>query len=204
MKKVSMRMGLLVVLSLAAALLISACASAPKEEIDATRAAVTAAQTDDVRTYAPESLSAAEATLTKAMAEVQTQDDKFALSRDYKAASELLKQAKDQAAKADADAKANKAQAKADAETLIAGLTPLLDEAKKALATAPKGKDTKAELEAMANDLKSAEEASTAATQAMAQEKYNDALGQAKTAKDKADVIIQQVTAAKEKMKGRK
>jgi len=203
MKKVSLRLGVVVVLSLMA-LWLAGCASAPKEEIDATRAAVTAAQTDDVRTYAPESVSEAEGTLNKAMAEIQTQDDKFALSRDYKAASDLLKQAKDQAAKAAADAAANKAKVKAEAEALIAGLTPTIDEAKKALATAPKGKDTKAELEAMQNDLKSAEESSAAATQAMSQEKYQDALGQAKTAKEKADAIIEQVKAAKEKIRGRK
>jgi len=203
MNKVSMRFGLMVAFSLAGALLFFACASAPTEEITATRTAVTAAQIDDVRAYAAESLQAAEDMLSKAMAEVQTQDGKFALSRDYKAASDLLKQAKDLAAKAESDAQANKAKAKADAETIIAGLTQLFADAKKALATAPKGKDTKAELEAMQNDLKAAEEASVAATQAMTQEKFNDALAQAKAAKDKADLILQQVQAAKEKVKGR-
>jgi multidrug efflux pump subunit AcrB len=203
MMRVSMRFGLMVAFSLAAALLFFACASAPTEEITASRTAVTTAQTDDVKTYASESLKNAEDTLSKAMAAVQEQDNKFALSRDYKAASDLLKQAKDLAAKAESDAQANKAQAKAEAETIIAGLTQLLADAKKSLATAPRGKDTKAELEAMQNDLKAAEEASAAATQAMTQEKFNDSLAQAKTAKDKADLIIQQVTAAKEKIKGR-
>ena len=203
MNKVSMRFVLMVAFSLAGALLFFACASAPTEEITATRTAVTAAQIDDVRAYAAESLQAAEDMLSKAMAEVQTQDGKFALSRDYKAASDLLKQAKDLAAKAESDAQANKAKAKAEAETIIAGLTQLFADAKKALATAPKGKDTKAELEAMQNDLKAAEEASVAATQAMTQEKFNDALAQAKAAKDKADLILLQVQAAKEKVKGR-
>jgi len=203
MNKMSMRFGLMVVFSLAAALLFFACASAPTEEITASRTAVTTAQTDDVKTYAQDSLKNAEDTLSKAMAAVQEQDNKFALSRDYKAASDLLKQAKDLAAKAESDAQANKAKAKADSETIIVGLTQLLADAKKALATAPRGKDTKAELEAMQNDLKAAEEASAAATQAMTQEKFNDALAQAKTAKDKADLIIQQVTAAKAKIKGR-
>ena len=204
MKKVTMRFGLIVALSLAAAMLFFACASAPKEEIAATQAAIQASQTDDVKTYAPESLNAATDAMSKATAEVQTQDNKFALSRDYKAASDLLKQAKDLAAKAQTDAQANKAKTKADAETTIAGLTPLLDEAKKALATAPKGKDTKADLEAMQNDLKSAEEAATAASTAMSQEKYMDALGQANTAKTKASGIVDQVKAAKEKMMGKK
>ena len=44
-------------------------------------------------------------------------------------------------------------RAKADAEATIATLTTLLEDAKKALATAPKGKDTKAELELIKADL---------------------------------------------------
>jgi hypothetical protein len=204
MKKAMLRSGLLVALAIAASMFFFACASAPKEEIAATQAAIQSASTDDVRTYAPDSLKDAEDTMAKATAEVSTQDEKFALSRDYKQASELLKQAKEKAAKAVTDAQANKAKDKSDAEALIGSLTTLLADAKKALATAPKGKDTKAELEAMQSDLKSAEEAATAATQAMAQEKYKDALAQANTAKSKADGIIEQVTAAKEKLKGRK
>jgi hypothetical protein len=204
MKKVTMRLVLVLAFSVAASLLFFACASAPKEEIAATQTAIQAAQTDDVRTYAEESLKDATDTMAKATAEVQTQDEKFALSRDYKAASDLLKQAKEKAAKVVTDAQANKAKAKADAEALITSLTPMLADAKKALATAPRGKDTKAELEAMQSDLKSAEEALTAATQAMSQEKYKDALGQANTAKTKASGIIEQVNAAKAKLRGGK
>jgi len=204
MNKTTMRLSLLAALCLAASLLISGCASAPTEEINATKAAVAAAQTDDVRTYAPESLKAAEDTLAKATGEVQTQEGKSGFSRDYKAASEMLKQAKDAAAKAQTDAQANKVKTKAEAEALIAGLATQLADAKKALATAPKGKDTKAELEALQNDLKSADEAAAAASAAMSQEKFMDALGQAKTAKDKAEGVIAQVTAAKEKVKGRR
>jgi hypothetical protein len=202
MNKVMMRWGLVVAFSVAASMLFCACASAPKEEIAATQSAIQSASTDDVRTYAPESFKDAQDTMAKATAEVQVQDGKFALSRDYKQASELLKQAKDLAEKAQKDAQANKAKAKADAEALIATLKPTLDDAKKALATAPRGKDTKADLEAMQNDLKSADEAAAAASTAMSQDKYSDALAQATTAKSKATAIIEQVTAAKEKMKG--
>ena len=204
MNKVMMRMGSIVVFTMVAALLFFGCASAPKEEIAATQSALQAAQTDDVRTYAPESMKAAEDLMSKATAEVQTQDNKFALSRDYKAASDLLKQAKDASAKAQTDAQEAKTKAKADAEATIATLTTLLEDAKKALATAPKGKDTKAELEALQADLTAAGEASTAASQAMSQEKYADALAQANTAKTKATAIIEQVNAAKEKIKGRR
>jgi hypothetical protein len=185
-------------------LLLAGCASAPTEEINATKAAVAAVQTDDVRTYAPDSLQAAQDELNKALAEVQTQDNKFALSRDYKQASAVLKSAKDLAEKAKNDAQANKLKAKADAEATIAALPSALEEAKKVLAKAPRGKDTKADIEAMQNDLKLAEEALNGANQAMGQEKYKDALAQANSAKEKASSVIAQVQKALEKVKGKR
>jgi hypothetical protein len=195
---------LILSLTMGLSLLLAGCASAPTEEINATRGALTGAQTDDVRTYAAESLKAAEDELAKAMAEVQAQDDKFALSRDYKPASAMLKSAKDLADKAAGDAQVNKAKAKADAEAVIAALPGAIEEAKKVLAKAPKGKDTKADLEAMQNDLKLAEEALAEATTSMTQEKYNDALAKANSAKEKTDAVVAQVTQALEKMKGRR
>jgi len=191
-------------LTISAGLIVAGCASAPTEEINATKAAVSAAQTEDVQTYAPESLKAAEEELNKALAEVQTQDAKFGLSRDYKKASELLKSAKDLAEKAVSDAQAAKAKCKADAEALIASLPQTIADAKAALAKAPRGKDTKADIEAMQNDLKLAEESLNEANQAMAQEKFKEALTKATTAKDKATAIIDQVKQAQEKIKGGK
>jgi hypothetical protein len=184
-------------------LLLAGCASAPTAEVTATKAAITEAQTDDVQTYAPDSLTAAQNDLNKATAEIQTQDNKFFLSRDYKQATEMLKSAKDLAEKAKADAQSNKMKTKADAEALIASLPPQMDEAKKALAKAPRGKDTKADLEAMQNDLKVAEESIAEATTAMTGEKFKDALAKATSAKEKIASVIDQVKAAQEKAKGK-
>jgi 6-phosphogluconate dehydrogenase (decarboxylating) len=116
----------------------------------------------------------------------------------------LLKSAKDLAEKATNDAQVNKAKAKADAEATIAALPSMLEEARKTLAKAPRGKDTKADIEAMQNDLKLAEEALNGANQAMAQEKYNDALAQANSAKEKAASVIDQVQRAREKVTGKR
>ncbi len=202
--KATLRTLFAITLFLGAALVFSGCASAPTEEINASKAALTGAQIDDVRTYASESLKAAEDEMSKALAEVQVQDNKFALSRDYQQASQMLKSAKDLAEKAVNDAQANKAKTKADAEAVIAALPQMLDEAKQALAKAPRGKDTRADIEAMQNDLKLAEEDSAEASQAMSQEKYMDALAKANSAKEKASAITSQVQQAIEKMRGRR
>ncbi len=191
-------------LLLALVLLCAGCGSAPTAEINTAKSAIAASQTEDVKTYAPESLKAAEDELNKALAEVQAQDGKFALSRDYKQASTMLKSAKDLAEKAKSDAEAAKVKAKSDAEATIAALPQMIDEAKKALAKAPRGKDTKADLEAMQNDLKLAEESLTEANAAMSQSKYAEALAKADSAKTKTSAIIDQVKKAQEKAKGRR
>ena len=191
-------------LALGLTLLFTGCSSAPTAEIDAAKAAIRDAQTEEIRSYAPESLKAAEDSLSKALAEVQTQDGKFSMTRDYKQASTLLKSAKDLADKAKDDALAGKAKAKADAEAMIATLPPILEDARKALARAPRGKDTRADLEAMQNDLKLAQEELAGANSSMAEGKYSDALAKADSAKSKASAITDQVTKALEKARGRR
>jgi tetratricopeptide (TPR) repeat protein len=200
MKKSLLAMALIV----CCGLFFAACASAPTAEINATKAAVTTAQTDDVRTYAGDSLQAAEDEMNKALAEVQTQDGKFFVSRDYKQASAMLKSAKDLAEKAESDAQANKAKAKSDAEATLAALPQSIEEARKALAKAPKGKDTRADIEAMQNDLKVAEESMNEANTAMSQGQYKDALTKAESAREKTSAIIEQVQKAQEKVRGRR
>jgi hypothetical protein len=185
---------------IALSFIMAGCKSAPKEEINATTSAIESIETADVHTYAPDSLKAAQDEMDKALAEVKAQDDKFALTRDYKQSVALLKSAREMAEKAGQEAVENKAKAKADAEIAIAELPAVLKEASDMLAKAPKGKDTKADIEAMQNDLKLAEEAATEANTAMTSEKYIDALAKADTAKTKAASIIEQVTAARQKL----
>ena len=184
-------------------IILSSCSSAPKEEINATTDTLKSIETADVNTYAPESLKAAQDEMNKALAEVKAQDEKFALTRDYKQSVAMLKTAKELAEKAQNEALANKAKAKADAESAIAELPLILQEASEMLAKAPKGKDTKADLEAMQNDLKLAEEAAAEANNAMTTENYPDALAKADSAKTKAAAIVEQITAARQKL-GRK
>ena len=187
------------VLALGFCILTAGCASAPTAEIDATKQALNSIQNDNVSTYAPESLKAAQDAMNSALAEVQTQEKKFALTRDYKQSASMLKTAKDLAEKANNDAQVNKAKAKEDAEAAVAALPPMITEAEGLLAKAPKGKDTKADLQAMQDDLKLAKDASEEAQSSISSERYLDAIAKANTAKEKATAIIDQVKAARQK-----
>src|SRR6185369_497527 len=71
----------------------------------------------------------------------------------YDHAKELLNQAKQQADSAKEAAIAGKEKAKSDATAAIAEAKAMADQTEAALKTAPKGKGTKADLEAMNNDL---------------------------------------------------
>jgi len=56
----------------------------------------------------------------------------------------------------------------------------------------------------MQNDLKLAEESLAGANQAMSQEKFKDALAQAKSAEEKASGVMQQVQQAQERVRGKR
>lgn len=188
------------VLALGFSLFIAGCKSAPTEEINATKEALSSVRNDDVSTYAPESLKAAVDAMSGALAEVQVQEQKFALTRDYKPSAAMLKSAKDLAEKAKTDAQVNKAKAKADAEAAVAALPAVIVEAEDLLKKAPKGKDTKADLEMMQGDLKIAQDASLEAQNAISGERYLDAIAKANTAKEKANGVIEQINAARQKV----
>ena len=191
---------LLIALTLGLIVTLSGCKSAPTEEINMTTEALKAIETADVNTYAPESLKAAQEEMNKAMAEIKVQDEKFSLMRDYKPAVAMLKSTNELAQKAQDEAVANKAKAKAEAEAIVAELPQSLQEASDMLKKAPRGKDTKADLEAMQSDLKLAEEAAAEANSAVAAENYLDAIAKAKTTKEKAASIVDQVTSARQKL----
>ncbi|HSO21417.1 MAG TPA: hypothetical protein VLT81_00835 [Chondromyces sp.] len=111
--------GLVVVLAVVG---LSACAKAPQETIDQVQAAITAAEQAEAPTYAPEAWEAAQQELNQAMAEVEAQNAKFALTRSYKQASEMLATAQQSAVAAQEQAIANKEQMRLEVEGAIASI----------------------------------------------------------------------------------
>jgi hypothetical protein len=97
--------GLTVVLAVAG---LSACAKAPQEAINQVQAEIAAAEQAEAPTYAPEAWETAQQALNQATAEIEAQNAKFALTRSYKQASELLATAQQSAEAAQDQAIANK------------------------------------------------------------------------------------------------
>jgi hypothetical protein len=186
------------------ALLSAACAKEPADALNAAKAALEAAKTAGASDYAPSALAAAETAAAALDAELKAQAEKFALTRSYTKAGELAAEAKTAAEQAAAAAVTGKEQMKAEATTLIAGVRGSIDAAKQALAKAPKGKGSAADLEAMNADVAGVEAALGEMDSAMAAGNYKDAKVKAEAAKATLDRIVADVQAAIDAKKGKK
>lgn len=195
---------LIVGLMLLVVVALVGCAQVPEQAKQATDTAMSDATMAGADKYATESLAAAQALMDQAKAEEAAQTQKFALMRSYKKQEELLAQAKSQFEKAKADAAAGKARAKAEAEQLIGEAKAALDAADAALAKAPMGKDTRADIEAMKNDVATYRMTVTEAEGAMTTEDYLGAKGKAESVKAKAAEIETQVMMAMQKVKAKR
>ena len=193
-----------VIMMLCLVVLLASCASAPQADIDAAKAAIQAAKDAQADKYATASLQSADDLINQINTEVETQNAKFALFRNYDKVKELINQAKAAGEKAKADAIAGKEAAKKDAEASLAAAQQAVAAAKEILPKAPKGKDTKAEIEAMTADVAGMDTAVTDVQSQISKEEYLDAAAKAKSIKEKADGVAAQVQAAIDKKKGKK
>ncbi len=109
-----------VVLIVAVAFGLAACAKPPQAEIDAARSAVQkAAENIDVLTYAPDSLRAAQEKMDALNNEIAAQLKRPPVSRSYDAARSLAQEVIDASQHAGADADTSKQQVAKDAASLI-------------------------------------------------------------------------------------
>ncbi len=194
-----------VLLALAGVALLSvACAKEPTDAISAARSSLAAAKTAEAADYAPDAMAAAETAAAALDAELKAQSEKFALTRSYSKASEFATQAKAAADKAAAQAVTGKEQMKTEATTLVAGVRSSVETAKAALAKAPKGKGSAADIEAMKSDLAGVEAGLADMDAAIASGRYKDAKVKAEAARATLDKIVADVNAAAAMKKGAK
>jgi uncharacterized coiled-coil DUF342 family protein len=190
------------VLTLLVAFVFTGCAKQPTQQMDAAKAAVQAVATAKGDVYAKDELNTLQKDLQAATDEVNAQAKKF--FKKYGKAKEML-------AKVVTDADAVKAQipgrieaAKKAAEMAINDAKTAFDGAKALLEKAPKGKGTKADIEAMKADLGGLETQMTEVQNAMTAEDYFGAKDKATAIKDKAAAIAEQVQKAIDKVKGKR
>jgi len=188
---------------IAALVAISAgCAKAPEELVTSTRSVIDSVQVAEVEKYAPEQYKAAKDSLAVAMAEIEKQNAKFALTRKYNKAEVQLKAAGDLARTAAQQAVANKARMKAEAEDMMAQMTTALAEAKTLIDQAPRGKEGRAALELIKSDVAALEMTATEVSAAMAKEDFIGAREMARAGLEKIQALNTELKTAIEKKKG--
>jgi hypothetical protein len=188
-------------LALIVVFVFTSCAKAPTQLMDSAKAAIQGVVDAKGGVYAKDELNKLNGDLQAAMDEVTAQSKKF-----FK----KFGPAKDMLTKLAVDADAVKAliparieEAKAAAEMAANEAKSTWEEAKALLEKAPKGKGTKADIEAMKADLAGLETAMGDVQSAMDAEDYFGAKDKAMVIKEKAAAIVEQVNAAIAKVKGR-
>lgn len=179
-----------------AMLMAIGCAKVPQAELDAAKAAIDAAKQAEADRYVPDLFNAAMDSLNAANAEIETQNGKFALLRSYGRSKELLAAATEAANKAkDAVAEA-KEKVRAEAEALLPQVQPAMDEAKKLMKKAPRGKEGRAALQAMQADLDDVAESVETAKVDLENGDYLTAHNKIQAGLDKINSVIEELKEA--------
>jgi hypothetical protein len=189
---------LLAIVALAA---LVGCAKVPQVEVDAARQAVSAAREAEAQDYAPDALRAAQDAVGKLDAELKVQEDKFALFRSYKVATELANAAKSEGEKAKQAAAAGKEQTKREVETLLAETRTMLTETQDMLASAPAGKGSQMDKAALQADLTGVESSLSEVDAVFASGRYKEAKTKAEAAKRSAEAVRMDIQSAIEQAK---
>ena len=192
----------LFILSVFVVSLLSSCAKQPTEAVDLAKAAVESASKAGADVYAADELKALNDDLQAAMDEVSTQGKKFFKS--FGTAKEMLAKVQADADALKATIPARKEEAKAAAETALNEAKAACEEAKALLEKAPKGKGTKADIEAMKADLAGLDTSTQEAMTAFEAGDYFGASEKAAVIKEKSMAISDEIKTAMEKVKGRR
>lgn len=193
MKKISvMLLGLALVVSL------SACGKQPTEEISATRASIDAAVSEGAEKYTPEDLKLVADQMAAAEAEIKVQDDKFI--KNYDNAKQMLAKAKADADSLKGKVATVKEEMKNSSIVLLGEATAAVAEAKAALETAPRGKGSLADIEAMKADVAGLEEALNEIQPLIDADEYAAAVEKGTAIKSRAAAVSDEIKAVQEKL----
>lgn len=132
---------------------VSGCSKMPEAELAAAKSAVESAKQAQADSYATTEFQAASDALTAAMAEIEKQNSKSPIGRNYDQVKTMLSEVTVKAQEAQNNAASGKEAVKMDVEGALSSVTASITEAKDLLGRAPRGKEGKAALEAMAAEI---------------------------------------------------
>ncbi len=181
---------------LVVAFVLASCAKPPTQQMDAAKAAVEACKTEGADVYAKDEFKKLSDDLQAALDQVT--------AKKYKQAKEMLIKVQADADALKATIPAKKEEVKNAAIAAQGEARTALDEAKALLEKAPKGKGTKADIEAFTADLKGLEDSFPEIQAAIENGDFFGAEDKAVAIKDKATSISDQIKQAIEKVQKKK
>jgi hypothetical protein len=189
-------LGLLVVIA-------TGCQKAPQAQMDLAKAAVDSAKVSEADKYIPAEFNAIQDSLNMAMTNIETINSKSFWKRNYKEVSAQLDAVVAAANTAAANAVTKKAEVKVKCEASLSEASALLAEDQALILKAPKGKEGKAALEAIQQDLTAIDNSIKESTDLFNQGEYMAANDKVNAAIEKANSIKKELTDAISKYKKR-
>lgn len=177
-------------------LLLAGCASAPTEQLKAAQQALQAADSAEADVYVADLYRAAQDSLAAAQVEIEAQNARFALSRDYKRAEQLLQFVTEMAQQAVVQVADRKEALRTETEALIAEARKALMQTHELLGRAPRGKEGAIALVSIREDATSTENLLNEAEAALARGDIFQAHQLAQQARDRATGLVNELNAA--------
>ncbi len=185
--------------------LAAGCAKPPQQETDALKAAMTGAEQAEAPKYAANEWNAAQQAQNAVNAEIEAQQNKFALFRSYTKTKELVATADQAAAAAKDAAVAGKEAAKNGANDALNAAKASLETAKTTMtelaACRRKPKDFKKDMESMQATLDGYQAQVAGIESAIGSEDFFGARSQAESLKGQVDTLVTDMQGAKAKIK---
>jgi ATP/maltotriose-dependent transcriptional regulator MalT len=181
---------------------LSSCGKVPQAQIDATNAAIAAAQTAEAAVYVPAEFTAVQDSMNAINADIEVQKSK--MFKKFGPAKLKLDATLALANKVAADAVAKKEEVKKEVETSITAVKAVVEENTALMKKAPRGKEGAAVLEAMKTDMAAIDATIAEAQAAYDKGSYMDALNKVKAASEKATGIKTELEEAIAKVHGGK
>jgi hypothetical protein len=164
---------------------LASCGKVPQAEIDATNAAITAAQAAEANVYLPAEFAAVQDSMNAINAAIEAKNGK--LFKNFKVEVADLAATKTLAEQVTANAAVKKEEVKKESETLLNDIKAVIAENGKLIPKLPRGKEGAAVIEQMKADLANVDAAVVEAQGMFDKGAYMDALNKIKAAKEKAD-----------------
>jgi hypothetical protein len=180
---------------------LSSCGKVPQAKVDATNAAIAAAQTAEAAVYVPAEFAAVQDSMKAINAEIEVQKSK--LFKKFGPVTIKLDETLAAANKAATDAVAKKEDVKKEVETSLAAVKVVIEENKTLITKAPRGKEGAAVLEQIKTEMTTIEASVVEAQGLYDKGSYMDALNKVKAANERATGINTELKDAIAKVKGK-